>query len=76
MKNSTSKKKELSPKQREELLKALKDRFKKNRNRHKGLDWAKMQLGHVRAWQVRGGHPEFQTHFLLTGAHRHLSMRV
>jgi hypothetical protein len=36
-------KKELSPKQREELLKALKARFEKNLNRHKGLDWAKVQ---------------------------------
>ncbi len=36
-------KKELSPKQREELLKALKDRFEKNLNRHKGLEWAKVQ---------------------------------
>jgi hypothetical protein len=36
-------KKELSPKQREELLKVLKARFEKNLNRHKGLDWAKVQ---------------------------------
>ena len=36
-------KKELSPKQREELLRALKARFEKNMNRHKGLDWAKVQ---------------------------------
>ena len=36
-------KKELSPKQREELLNALKARFKKNMNRHKGLEWAKVQ---------------------------------
>jgi len=36
-------KKELSPKQRDELLKALKARFEKNLNRHKGLDWAKVQ---------------------------------
>ena len=36
-------KKELSPKQREELVKALKDRFEKNLNRHKGLEWAKVQ---------------------------------
>jgi len=36
-------KKELSSKQREELLKALKTRFEKNMNRHKGLDWAKVQ---------------------------------
>ena len=43
MKNSTSNKKLLSPKQREELLKALKARFEKNLNRHKGLEWAKVQ---------------------------------
>ena len=36
-------KKDLSPKQREELLKTLKVRFEKNLNRHKGLDWAKVQ---------------------------------
>lgn len=35
--------KELSPKQREELLGALKARFEKNLNRHEGLDWAKVQ---------------------------------
>jgi hypothetical protein len=33
----------LSPKQREELLGVLKARFEKNRNRHKGLEWAKVQ---------------------------------
>ena len=38
-----SNKKELSPKQREELLSALKARFGKNLNRHQGLDWAKVQ---------------------------------
>lgn len=36
-------KKELSPKQREELLKALKARFENNLNRHKGLAWTKVQ---------------------------------
>ncbi len=43
-------KKELSPKQptlpagkREELLNTLKARFEKNMNRHKGLDWSKVQ---------------------------------
>jgi Protein of unknown function (DUF4256) len=36
-------KKELSPKQREELLGALKARFEKNMNRHKGLEWAQVQ---------------------------------
>jgi hypothetical protein len=43
MNNTTSNKKKLSPKQREELLTALKNRFEKNLNRHKGLDWAKVQ---------------------------------
>ena len=38
-----SNEKELSPKQRDELLAALKGRFGKNLNRHKGLDWAKVQ---------------------------------
>ncbi|EMY76577.1 PF14066 family protein [Leptospira weilii serovar Ranarum str. ICFT] len=33
----------MSPKQREELLGELKVRFEKNTNRHKGLEWAKVQ---------------------------------
>ena len=36
-------KKELSPKQHEELIRALKTRFEKNMNRHKGLEWSKVQ---------------------------------
>src|SRR5437773_10350299 len=43
MNNINSIKKELSPKQREELLKTLKVRFEKNMNRHKGLEWVKVQ---------------------------------
>jgi hypothetical protein len=43
MNNIKSGKKELSPKQREELLTALKARFEENLNRHKGLEWAKVQ---------------------------------
>jgi hypothetical protein len=43
MKNITTNKKELSPKQREELFRALKGRFEENLSRHKGLDWAKVQ---------------------------------
>ena len=35
--------KELSPEQRYELLSALMTRFEKNMNRHKGLEWAKVQ---------------------------------
>jgi len=38
-----STKKELSSKQREELLTTLKARFEKNMNRHQGLEWAKVQ---------------------------------
>jgi len=36
-------KEELSPEQGEELLKKLKARFEKNMNRHKDLEWAKIQ---------------------------------
>jgi len=36
-------KQKLSPPQREDLLKTLKSRFEKNMNRHKGLDWSKVQ---------------------------------
>lgn len=36
-------KKDLSRGQREELLDALKARFEKNRNRHKGLEWTQVQ---------------------------------
>ena len=43
MKNINSNKKKLSSEQREELLRTLKARFEKNMNRHKGLEWAKVQ---------------------------------
>jgi hypothetical protein len=60
-------KKELSPEQREELLRALKVRFEKNMNRHKGLEWAKVQakLGNntEKLWSLHemertGGEPD------------------
>ncbi len=38
-----SNKKKLSPEQREELLRTLEARFEKNMNRHKGLEWGKVQ---------------------------------
>ena len=38
-----SSKKELSSKQREELLGALQARFERNMNRHNGLEWAKIK---------------------------------
>jgi hypothetical protein len=41
---TTSVKKDLSTKQREELLRALQARFEKNMNRHQGLAWAELQV--------------------------------
>jgi hypothetical protein len=41
--NINSNKKDMLPEQREELIRALKVRFEKNMNRHKGLEWAKIQ---------------------------------
>ena len=43
MKNIKNNKKKLSPEQNKELLGSLKARFEKNMNRHKGLEWAKVQ---------------------------------
>ena len=36
-------KKELAPERREGLFRTLRGRFDKNMNRHKGLEWAKVQ---------------------------------
>jgi hypothetical protein len=41
--DNKSNKKELSPAQREELLKVLESRFEKNMDRHQGLGWAEVQ---------------------------------
>ena len=71
-----SNKKELSQKQREELLRALKDRFEKNMNRHKGLDWAKVQakleanaekLWSLQEMERTGGEPDIVGHDKKTG---------
>ena len=71
MNNTKSNKKQLSPKQREELLKALKVRFEKNLNRHKGLDWAKVQakleanaekLWSLNEMERTGGEPDVVGH--------------
>jgi len=43
MKNTNGNKKNLSPKQIEDLLKTLKTRFEKNLNRHKGIEWTKVE---------------------------------
>jgi len=42
-KTEMQKAKDMKAKQREELLRALKARFEKNLNRHKGLEWSKVQ---------------------------------
>jgi len=60
-------KNDLSPKQREELLKALKARFEKNMNRHQGLEWAKvlarLEASPEKLWSLQemertGGEPD------------------
>ena len=43
MSNAKNNKRDLSPKQREELLRALRVRFERNPSRHQGLVWAKVQ---------------------------------
>ncbi|MCW3120153.1 MAG: hypothetical protein JWM28_4235 [Chitinophagaceae bacterium] len=64
-------KKELSTKQREELLNTLKARFEKNRNRHKGLEWAEVQarlqadtgkLWSLNEMESTGGEPDVVGH--------------
>lgn len=67
---------ELPLKQREELLKILKARFEKNMNRHKGLEWAKVQanleLNSEKLWslnemELTGGEPDVIGHDEKTG---------
>ena len=62
-----SSKKKLSSEQREDLLKALKTRFEKNMNRHKGLEWtkvhAKLESNPEKLWSLHemertGGEPD------------------
>src|SRR6266496_3644256 len=69
MSNIKSNKKNLSPEQREELLRTLKARFEKNMNRHKDLQWANVQAkldspaGGEKLWSLNemertGGEPD------------------
>src|SRR5687768_132414 len=44
MSKINSNKKKLSSEQHEELLLSLRARFEKNMNRHKGLEWAKVEV--------------------------------
>ncbi|MEZ2440252.1 DUF4256 domain-containing protein [Chitinophaga sp. RCC_12] len=64
MKNA---KRKLSPEQSQELLSVLKTRFEKNKHRHKGLDWAKVQakleanpgkLWSLDEMELTGGEPD------------------
>jgi hypothetical protein len=74
--NKISNKKDLSPEQREELLRALKARFEKNMNRHEGLGWAKVQarleanaekLWSLNEMERTGGEPDVVGHEQKTG---------
>lgn len=69
-------KKALSPAQREEILTALQARFEKNMNRHKGLEWAKVQAkleaNTEKLWSLyemerTGGEPDVVGHEKKTG---------
>src|SRR5437868_11223939 len=66
----------LSAKQRAELLRALKARFEKHMNRHKGLEWAKVQakleVNAEKLWSLNemersGGEPDVVGHDKKTG---------
>src|ERR1700687_3550575 len=74
--NINGNKKDLSPEQREELLGALKARFEKNLNRHKGLEWdkvqAKLEANAEKLWSLNemertGGEPDVVGHDKKTG---------
>jgi hypothetical protein len=69
-------KKELSREQRKELLGALKARFEKNMNRHKGLEWAdahaRLEANPEKLWSINemertGGEPDVIGHDKKTG---------
>jgi len=71
MKNIATGKKKLSPEEREGLLRALKSRFEKNMNRHKGLEWskvlAKLEAKAEKLWSLHemertGGEPDVIGH--------------
>src|SRR6184192_4081170 len=74
--NINSNKKDLSPEQRAELLRALRARFEKNMNRHKSLEWdkvqAKLEANAEKLWSLNemertGGEPDVVGHDKKTG---------
>ena len=69
--NMNSGKKELSSKEREELLRVLQARFDKNMNRHRSVEWAKVQakleanaenLWSLNEMERTGGEPDIVGH--------------
>ncbi len=69
-------KKELTPRQCEELLETLRIRFERNMHRHKGLEWAKVQtrleaniekLWPLNEMERTGGEPDVVGHDKKTG---------
>ncbi|MCC6147108.1 MAG: DUF4256 domain-containing protein [Anaerolineaceae bacterium] len=67
MNNMHGNRKELSPEQREEILRTLQARFEENMSRHKGLDWAavqaKLEANPEKLWSLNemektGGEPD------------------
>lgn len=69
-------KQELSPKQASELLEILKRRFEKNMDRHKGMDWVKIEkklkenldkLWSLNEMEFTGGEPDVIGEDLKTG---------
>ena len=76
MNKTNSNKKKLSAEQREELLGALKARFEKNMDRHKGVEWskvqAKLEANTEKLWSLSemertGGEPDVVGHDKKTG---------
>ncbi len=67
MKKGNSNHKELSAQERQKLLETLRARFEKNMNRHKGLEWskieAKLEASSAKLWSLKemertGGEPD------------------
>jgi len=76
MKNMNNNKKKLSSEQRSALLTVLKTRFEKNKNRHKGLEWATIQLRleanpeklrSLNEMEITGGEPDLVGYDKKTG---------
>src|SRR5437879_9156476 len=74
--NINSHKTNLAPEQREKLLRGLKARFEKNMNRHKALEWdkvqAKLEANAEKLWSLNdmertGGEPDVVGHDKRTG---------